>query len=87
MKRMPSRGEIWYVKLPTDSPEKAARPVIIVSLDARNRHLGASTVLVRRPGDFVSSVSLSTARKFSADFADSGAGDSNAAFIIAGTPY
>ena len=43
-------------------------------------------VLVRRPGDFVSSVSLSTARKFSADFADSGAGDSNAAFIIAGTP-
>jgi mRNA-degrading endonuclease toxin of MazEF toxin-antitoxin module len=46
MKRMPLRGEIWYVKLPTDPPEKAARPVIIVSLDARNRHLGASTVLV-----------------------------------------
>jgi mRNA-degrading endonuclease toxin of MazEF toxin-antitoxin module len=46
MKRMPSRGEIWYVKLPTDPPEKAARPVIIVSLDARNRHIGASTVLV-----------------------------------------
>jgi mRNA-degrading endonuclease toxin of MazEF toxin-antitoxin module len=39
MKRMPSRGEIWYVKLPTDPPEKAASPVIIVSLDARNRHL------------------------------------------------
>jgi mRNA-degrading endonuclease toxin of MazEF toxin-antitoxin module len=46
MKRMPSRGEIWYVKLPTDPPEKAARPVVIVSLDARNRHPGASTVLV-----------------------------------------
>ncbi len=46
MKRTPLRGEIWYVKLPTDPPEKAARPVIIVSLDARNRHLGASTVLV-----------------------------------------
>jgi mRNA-degrading endonuclease toxin of MazEF toxin-antitoxin module len=46
MKRMPSRGEIWYVNLPTDPPEKAARPVIIVSLDARNQHLGASTVLV-----------------------------------------
>lgn len=46
MKRMPLRGEIWYVKLPTDPPEKAARPVIIVSLDARNRHPGASTVLV-----------------------------------------
>jgi mRNA-degrading endonuclease toxin of MazEF toxin-antitoxin module len=44
--RMPSRGEIWYVKLPTDPTEKAARPVIIVSLDARNRHPGASTVLV-----------------------------------------
>jgi mRNA-degrading endonuclease toxin of MazEF toxin-antitoxin module len=46
MKRTPLRGEIWYVKLPTDPPEKAARPVIIVSLDARNRHSGASTVLV-----------------------------------------
>jgi mRNA-degrading endonuclease toxin of MazEF toxin-antitoxin module len=46
MKRMPLRGEIWYVRLPTDPPEKAARPVIIVSLDARNRHPGASTVLV-----------------------------------------
>lgn len=46
MKRMPLRGEIWYVKLPTDPPDKAARPVIIVSLDARNRHSGASTVLV-----------------------------------------
>jgi mRNA-degrading endonuclease toxin of MazEF toxin-antitoxin module len=43
---MPLRGEIWYVKLPTDPPDKAARPVIIVSLDARNRHPGASTVLV-----------------------------------------
>jgi mRNA-degrading endonuclease toxin of MazEF toxin-antitoxin module len=34
------------VKLPTDPPEKAARPVIIVSLDARNRHSGSNTVLV-----------------------------------------
>ena len=46
MRRTPLRGEIWYVKLPTDPPEKALRPVIIVSLDARNRHPGASTVLV-----------------------------------------
>src|SRR2546421_667561 len=46
MKRMPLRGEIWYIKLPTDPPDKGARPVIIVSLDARNRHPGASTVLV-----------------------------------------
>jgi mRNA-degrading endonuclease toxin of MazEF toxin-antitoxin module len=46
MKRMPLRGEIWYVKLPTNPPEKSAKPVIIVSLDARNRHSGASTVLV-----------------------------------------
>lgn len=46
MKRTPLRGEIWYVKLPTDPPEKALTPVIIVSLDARNRHSGASTVLV-----------------------------------------
>lgn len=46
MKRMPLRGEIWYVKLPTDPPDKAARPVIVVSLDARNRHPAANTVLV-----------------------------------------
>jgi mRNA-degrading endonuclease toxin of MazEF toxin-antitoxin module len=46
MKRSPIRGEIWYVKLPTDPPDKAARPVIIVSLDSRNRHPAASTVLV-----------------------------------------
>lgn len=46
MKRSPSRGEIWYIKLPTDPPDKAARPVIIVSLDSRNRHPAATTVLV-----------------------------------------
>ncbi|MGH9501113.1 MAG: type II toxin-antitoxin system PemK/MazF family toxin [Terriglobales bacterium] len=46
MKRTPLRGEIWYVKLPTDPADKAPRPVVIVSLDARNRHPGASTVLV-----------------------------------------
>jgi mRNA-degrading endonuclease toxin of MazEF toxin-antitoxin module len=46
MKRVPLRGEIWCVQLPTDPPEKSARPVIVVSLDARNRHPGASTVLV-----------------------------------------
>lgn len=40
------RGEIWYVKLPTDPPDKAERPIVIVSLDARNRHPRASTVLV-----------------------------------------
>ena len=46
MRRSPSRGEMWYVKLPTDPPDKAARPVIVVSLDSRNRHPAASTVLV-----------------------------------------
>jgi mRNA-degrading endonuclease toxin of MazEF toxin-antitoxin module len=46
MKRFPLRGEIWYVRLPTDPPDKAARPVIIVSLDSRNRHPAASTVMV-----------------------------------------
>ena len=46
MGRTPLRGEIWYVKLPTDPPEKAERPVVIVSLDARNRHPAINTVLV-----------------------------------------
>lgn len=46
MRRTPLRGEIWYVKLPTDPSEKPPRPVVIVSLDARNRHPAARTVLV-----------------------------------------
>jgi len=46
VKRTPYRGEIWYAKLPTDPPEKAARPVIIVSMDVRNRHPSVNTVLV-----------------------------------------
>lgn len=45
---MPSlqRGEIWFTKLPTDPPEKGKRPVVIVSINARNNHPRASTVLV-----------------------------------------
>jgi mRNA-degrading endonuclease toxin of MazEF toxin-antitoxin module len=46
MKRTPRRGEIWYVKLTTDPADKAERPVVIVSLDARNSHPRANTVLV-----------------------------------------
>ena len=46
MKRIPLRGEIWFIQLHTDPPEKGRRPVIIVSLDARNRHERADTVLV-----------------------------------------
>src|ERR1700688_4808795 len=42
----PLRGEIWFVQLPADPPEKGRRPVVIVSLDARNRHERADTVLV-----------------------------------------
>lgn len=45
MKEM-SRGDIWYIKLATDPADKPPRPVVIVSLDARNRHPRASTVLV-----------------------------------------
>ncbi len=44
--RMPARGEIWFVQLPVDPPEKGRRPVVVVSLDARNRHERADTVLV-----------------------------------------
>ena len=42
----PQRGEIWYVKLPSDPPEKGGRLVVVVSLDARNNHPRATTVLV-----------------------------------------
>ena len=42
----PQRGEIWFTKLPTDPPEKGKRPVVIVSIDTRNNHPRADTVLV-----------------------------------------
>jgi len=41
----PQRGEIWLVQLPVEPPQKGRRPVVIVSLDARNRHERADTVL------------------------------------------
>src|SRR5215471_20084894 len=41
----PRRGEIWFVKFPSDPPEKNPRPVVIVSVDARNLHPRAETVL------------------------------------------
>jgi mRNA-degrading endonuclease toxin of MazEF toxin-antitoxin module len=44
--RTPLRGEIWFVKLPTDPAEKPPRPVVVVSTNARNTHPRADTVLV-----------------------------------------
>ena len=42
----PLRGQIWFVQLHTDPPSKGRRPVVVVSLDIRNRHELADTVLV-----------------------------------------
>jgi len=42
----PRRGEIWFVRMPSDPSDKSARPVVVVSLDARNQHPRAGTVLV-----------------------------------------
>jgi mRNA interferase MazF len=44
--RSPSRGEIWFLRLHIDPPDKGKRPVIVVSVDTRNRHERADTVLV-----------------------------------------
>ncbi len=44
--RIPSRGEIWFIHLPTDPPGKGPRPVVIVSTDGRNRNPRAQTILV-----------------------------------------
>jgi mRNA-degrading endonuclease toxin of MazEF toxin-antitoxin module len=44
--KFPLRGEIWFAQLPSDPPAKGRRPVVVVSLDARNRHERADTVLV-----------------------------------------
>jgi mRNA-degrading endonuclease toxin of MazEF toxin-antitoxin module len=42
----PKRGEIWFVQIPTDPPDKGPRPIIVVSREARNQHPRANTVLV-----------------------------------------
>lgn len=44
--RQPHRGEIWFVRLQVDPPGKGPRPVLIVSVDARNMHERADTILV-----------------------------------------
>lgn len=44
--RPPQRGEIWFVRLPTDPPDKSARPVVVVSTNVRNNHPRANTVLI-----------------------------------------
>lgn len=46
MNSPPVRGQIVFVALPQDPPGKGPRPVIIVSVDARNRHPRAHDVLV-----------------------------------------
>lgn len=43
---VPFRGQIWFVQMHTDPPGKGRRPVIVVSIDERNRHPRADTVLV-----------------------------------------
>ncbi len=43
--RIPLQGEIWFAQWVIDPPGKGRRPVVIVSLDARNRHERATTVL------------------------------------------
>jgi mRNA-degrading endonuclease toxin of MazEF toxin-antitoxin module len=40
----PRQGEIWFVELPTDPARKSPRPIVIVSLDARNQNDRALTV-------------------------------------------
>jgi hypothetical protein len=47
--RRPSRGEIWFVRFPTDPPGKGRRPFIVVSVEACNRRDSADTPLVITP--------------------------------------
>lgn len=41
----PRRGQIWYARFPGDPAGKNLRPALIVSLDSRNTHPRATTVL------------------------------------------
>jgi mRNA-degrading endonuclease toxin of MazEF toxin-antitoxin module len=43
---VPLRGQIVFVALPQDPPGKGPRPAIVVSLDARNRHPRAHSILI-----------------------------------------
>lgn len=42
----PHRGEIWFVRIPTDPPNKGLRPAVVISREERNLHPRADTVLV-----------------------------------------
>lgn len=42
----PGRGEIWFVQLPSDPLGKLARPVVVISHEARNKNPRANTILV-----------------------------------------
>jgi mRNA-degrading endonuclease toxin of MazEF toxin-antitoxin module len=44
--RTPQRGEIWYVHLPTGPTDKSERLVVVISIEARNAHERANTVVV-----------------------------------------
>src|SRR5436190_7858234 len=46
MERMALQGEIWFFASPLDPPGKGKRPVIVVSVNGRNRHERAASVLV-----------------------------------------
>lgn len=41
----PRRGEIWFIRLASDPPDKGPRPIVIVSPDGRNQHPRATSVL------------------------------------------
>lgn len=43
---LPSRGEIWFARIPTDPAGKPHRPIVIVSLEGRNQNPRATTVMV-----------------------------------------
>lgn len=45
-KRFLQRGEIWFSQLSVDPSDKRHCTVVVISLDARNRHERADTVLV-----------------------------------------
>lgn len=44
--KTPQRGEIWFTHGPHEPLEKPPRPVVVVSVEERNRHPRAETVLV-----------------------------------------
>src|SRR2546430_9025821 len=70
-------GEIWFVKFPSDPPEKNPRPVVIVSMDARNQRSEEHTSELQSQSNLVCRLLLEKKKKDQARYASKYNNDRN----------